>query len=124
MNGKTITLYPATIDNKNLMEDFITGFMADYLQLTSRENKRSYVFEMKDKYSPEKKSCIVLCEYELGENYVYLKNLDNMSLNSGWLDEDKLDEHFRIGVMRQDDAIFVEKKEYQNGIKFCYYFVN
>lgn len=123
MNGKTITLMPATIDNKNLMEDFITDFMGDFLQLTSQGNKRSYVFEMKDKYVPEKKSCIVLCEYELEENYICFKNLDSMSMDSGWLDEDKLIRYFRVETMVGDENLFVEIENHQNGIKFRYYYV-
>lgn len=123
MNGKTITLIPATIDNKNLMEDFITDFMGDFLQLTSRGNKRRYVFELKDKYVPEKKSCIVLCEYEFEENYIYFKNLDYMSLDSGSLDEDKLDRYFRVETIAGNKDIFVECDYYNNGIRFRYYYV-
>ena len=123
MNGKTISLIPATIDNKNLMEDFITDFMGDFLQLTSRGNKRRYVFELKDKYVPEKKSCIVLCEYEFGENYICFKNLDYMSLDSGWLNEDELDKYFRVETMVGNENLFVEIENYQNGIKFRYYYV-
>lgn len=123
MNGKTITLMPATIDNKNLMEDFITDFMGDFLQLTSRGNKRSYVFEMEAKYAPEKKSCIVLCEYELEENYIRFKNLDYMSMDSGWLDKDKLIRYFHTETMAGGENLFVEIENYQNGIEFRYYFV-